>query len=55
MIPYSDQDRLDISKEPRDFRAPTPPLPSPSPPLPPTHIYHRNLGRKTNDRQSFIR
>ena len=40
MIPYSDQDRLDISKEPRDFRAPTPPLPSPPPPHPfPAHIY----------------
>ena len=40
MIPYSDQDRLDISKEPRDFRVPTPPLPSPPPPHPfPAHIY----------------
>lgn len=54
MMPYSDQDCLDISKERRDFRAPTPPLP-PFPLLPRTHIYHRNLGLKNKDRQSCIR
>ena len=54
MMPYSDQDCLDISKERRDFRAPTPPLP-PSPLLPRTHIYHRNPGLKNKDRQSCIR
>ena len=54
MMPYSGQDCLDISKERRDFRALTPPLPH-SPLLPRTHIYHRNLGLKNKDRQSFIR
>ena len=53
MMPYSDQDCLDISNEPRDFRAPTPPLPGPF--LPRTQIYHRNLGLKNKDRQSCIR
>ena len=51
MMPYSDQDCLDISKERRDQPLPSPP----SPLLPRTHIYHRNLGLKNKDRQSCIR